>query len=110
VSAQLRQIFAQGWVHTVGISEYRPKRMHNTGLAADGIWSTIGSIHFVNRSLQKNAEVHIAIHDRDFTSRVEAMVLADPAQCDVLSPKRWETRGFFDRIGELFFWLPSEND
>jgi hypothetical protein len=30
------------------------------------------------------------------------MELADLAPCDVLSPERWEARGFFDRIGELY--------
>ena len=77
MSAQLQHVFAPDWVHTVGISEYRPTRMHNRVMAVDRIGSTIGSIHFVNRSMQKNAEVHIAISDRDFTSRVEAMVLDD---------------------------------
>lgn len=93
----------------VGIYEYRPTMMHNKVMAVDGIWSTIGSINFVNRSMKKNAEVNIAIYDSDFTSRVEAMVLADLAQCDVLSQERWQRRGLLDRFGEFFFWLFSEN-
>lgn len=93
----------------VGIYEYRPTMMHNKVMAVDGIWSTIGSINFVNRSMKKNAEVNIAIYDRGFTSRVEAMVLADLAQCEVLSLERWERRGLLDRFGEFFFWLFSEN-
>jgi len=93
----------------VGIYEYRPTMMHNKVMAVDGIWSTIGSINFVNRSMKKNAEVNIAIYDAEFTSRVEAMVLADLAQCDVLSQERWQRRGFLDRFEEFFFWLFSEN-
>ena len=93
----------------IGLYEYRPTMMHNKVMAVDGIWSTVGSINFVNRSMKKNAEVNIAIYDRDFTSRVEAMVLADLAQSEVLSQERWRKRGFFDRIGEFFFFLFSEN-
>jgi cardiolipin synthase len=93
----------------VGIYEYRPTMMHNKVMAVDGIWSTIGSINFVNRSMKKNAEVNIAIYDSEFASRVEAMVLADLAQCDVLSQERWRRRGLLDRFGEFFFWLFSEN-
>jgi hypothetical protein len=37
------------------------------------------------------------------------MVLADLAQCEVLSQERWESRGLLDRFGEFFFWLFSEN-
>ena len=93
----------------VGIYEYKPTMMHNKVMAVDGIWSTIGSINFVNRSMTKNAEVNIAVYDRGFAARVEAMVLADLAHCDVLSRERWRRRGLLDRVGEFFFWLFSEN-
>ena len=93
----------------VGIYEYRPTMMHNKVMSVDGIWSTIGSINFVNRSMTKNAEVNIAVYDRGFAARVEAMFLSDLAQCDVLSRERWSHRGLLDRIGEFFFFLFSEN-
>jgi len=93
----------------VSIYEYRPTMMHNKVMAVDGIWSTIGSINFVNRSMTKNAEVNIAVYDRGFAARVEAMFLADLAKCDVLSGERWRRRGLLDRIGEFFFFLFSEN-
>ena len=93
----------------IGIYEYRPTMMHNKVMAVDGIWSTIGSINFVNRSMTKNAEANIAVYDREFASRVERMVLADLAECDVLSRERWRKRGLLARFGEFFFWLFSEN-
>ncbi len=93
----------------VGIYEYRPTMMHNKVMEVDGIWSTIGSINFVNRSMTKNAEVNIAVYDRGFAARVEAMFLSDLARCDVLSRERWAHRGLLDRIGEFFFFLFSEN-
>jgi cardiolipin synthase len=93
----------------IGIYEYRPTMMHNKVMVVDRIWSTVGSINFVNRSMKKNAEVNIAVYDRDFAVRMEEMVLADLSECDVLSKERWKNRGLFDRIGEFFFWLFSEN-
>ena len=93
----------------VSIYEYRPTMMHNKVMAVDGIWSTIGSINFVNRSMTKNAEVNVAVYDRGFAARVEAMFLADLARCDVLSRERWRHRGLLDRLGEFFFFLFSEN-
>jgi cardiolipin synthase A/B len=93
----------------VAIYEYRPTMMHNKVMAVDQVWSTVGSINFVNRSMKKNAEVNIAVYDRAFAIEVEKMVLADLARCDVLTLAEWNKRGLFDRAGELFFWLFSEN-
>jgi phosphatidylserine/phosphatidylglycerophosphate/cardiolipin synthase-like enzyme len=93
----------------VAIFEYRPTMMHNKVMVVDQVWSTVGSINFVNRSMKKNAEVNIAVYDRAFTIEVEKMVLADLARCDVLTLAEWNKRGPLDRAGELFFWLFSEN-
>jgi cardiolipin synthase len=93
----------------VAIYEYRPTMMHNKVMVVDSIWSTIGSINLVNRSMTKNAEVNIAVYDRGFAAEVEKMVLRDLARCDVLTREEWKKRGLFDRLSELFFWLFSEN-
>jgi len=93
----------------VSIYEYRPTMMHNKVMVVDGIWSTVGSINFVNRSMKKNAEVNVAVYDRPFAARVEAMVRTDIGECDVLTKTEWKKRGFFARLGETFFWLFSEN-
>jgi len=93
----------------VGIYEYRPTMMHNKVMVVDGIWSTVGSINFVNRSMTKNAEVNVAVYDRAFAVKVEKMVLTDLARCDVLTEAQWKKRGLWTRVGELFFFLFSEN-
>jgi cardiolipin synthase len=93
----------------VGIYEFRPTMMHNKVMVVDSIWSTVGSINFVNRSMTKNAEANFVVYDRDFAGEVEAMVLADLARCDVLTEAQWKKRGLFTRVGELFFFLFSEN-
>ena len=93
----------------VAIYEYRPTMMHNKVMVVDQVWSTVGSINFVNRSMKKNAEVNVAVYDKAFAAEVEKMVLADLAGCDVLTLAEWNKRGVFDRAGELFFWLFAEN-
>jgi phosphatidylserine/phosphatidylglycerophosphate/cardiolipin synthase-like enzyme len=59
--------------------------------------------------MKKNAEINVAIYDRPFATRVEAMVREDIGRCDVLTKTEWKKRGFFARVGETFFWLFSEN-
>jgi cardiolipin synthase A/B len=93
----------------VQIYEFQPTMMHNKVMVVDSIWASVGSINFVNRSMRKNAEVSVTVYDRPFAALVEQMVERDLARCDVLSKKAWKRRGLLPRIGELFFWLLSDN-
>jgi cardiolipin synthase A/B len=93
----------------VQVYEYQPTMMHNKVMVVDSIWSSIGSINFVNRSMRKNAEVSLTIYDRAFAFEVERMVERDLARCEVLSKQAWKKRGLLPRIGEVFFWLFSDN-
>jgi cardiolipin synthase len=93
----------------VKIYEYRPTMMHNKVMVVDGIWSTIGSINFVNRSMKKNAEANVAIYDRAFAELVEKAIEADLAKSEEFTKERWKKRGLLARLGETFFWILSEN-
>jgi cardiolipin synthase A/B len=93
----------------VKIYEYRPTMMHNKVMVVDGIWTTIGSINFVNRSMKKNAEANVAIYDRGFAALVEQSILADLQESETFTRAKWKKRGLLARLGETVFWLFSEN-
>ena len=93
----------------VQVYEFQPTMMHNKVMVVDSLWASIGSINFVNRSMRKNAEVSVTIYDKAFAAEVERMVERDLGRCEVLSKKAWKSRGLLPRIGELFFWLFSDN-
>lgn len=93
----------------VEIFEYLPTTMHNKVMVVDGIWATIGSINFVNRSMRKNAEANVAVYDRNFAVLVETMIQEDLKFCERFTKQKWKKRGFLARLGETFFWLFSEN-
>jgi cardiolipin synthase len=93
----------------VRMYEYRPTMMHNKVMVVDRVWTTIGSINFVNRSMKKNAEANIAIYDRGFAEAVEKMILADIEKSELITKARWKKRGLLARLGETVFWLFSEN-
>jgi len=93
----------------VKIYEYRPTMMHNKVMVVDGIWTTIGSINFVNRSMKKNAEANVAIYDRGFAEQVEKSILADLEKSEIFTRAKWKKRGLLARISETVFWLFSEN-
>jgi cardiolipin synthase len=93
----------------VQIYEYLPTMMHNKVMVVDGIWTSIGSINFVNRSMRKNGEASVSIYDRRFAEQVEGMVENDLTKCERFTKEKWKKRGLIARFGELFFWLFSEN-
>jgi len=95
-----------GGVH---MYEYQPTMMHNKVMVVDGIWTTIGSINFVNRSMKKNAEANVAIYDRGFAEIVSNTILADIEKSELFTKRMWKKRGVLSRLGEVVFWLFSEN-
>ena len=93
----------------VQIFEYLPTMMHNKVMLVDGIWTSIGSINFVNRSMKKNAEANVSVYDRRFAEEVGKMIEADLLRCERFTKDEWKKRGLLARFGEMFFWLFSEN-
>ena len=93
----------------VKMYEYQPTMMHNKVMVVDGIWTTIGSINFVNRSMKKNAEANVAFYDSGFAEIVEKSILADLEKSKQFTKRMWKKRGLLPRLGELVFWLFSEN-
>jgi cardiolipin synthase len=93
----------------VQMYEYQPTMIHNKVMVVDGIWTTIGSINFVNRSMKKNAEANVAIYDRGFAQIVEKSIQGDLEKSQEFTKRMWKKRGFLARIGEIVFWLFSEN-
>jgi cardiolipin synthase len=93
----------------VKMFEYQPTMMHNKVMVVDGIWTTIGSINFVNRSMKKNAEANVAIYDSGFAQIVEKSIQGDLEKSQQFTKRMWKKRGVLARLGEAFFWLFSEN-
>lgn len=93
----------------VKMYEYQPTMIHNKVMVVDGIWTTIGSINFVNRSMKKNAEANVAIYDTGFAQIVEKSILADLEKSQEFTKMMWKRRPFLNRLGEIVFWLFSEN-
>mgnify|MGYP005843114937 CR=1 FL=1 len=94
-----------GGVH---IFEYQPTMMHTKAMVVDGVWTSIGSVNFSNRSMKKNAEANVVIYDRQFAAAIEATVEEDLAASDEFTYEEWKKRGLADRLLELLSSLFSE--
>jgi cardiolipin synthase len=75
---------------------------------ADGIFTTIGSINFDNRSMGKNAEESLAFYDRGFAEKAQEMFDEDMRRCKQITYANWSHRGLGPRLSEILFgiWEP----
>ena len=82
--------------------------MHNKVMVVDGLFTSIGSINFVNRSMKKNGEANLCVYDAGFAEQVAAMIVEDLAASERFTKEKWRKRGLLARFGETFFWLFSD--
>jgi cardiolipin synthase len=92
-------------INGVKIFEYKHTMFHNKTMVVDGIFSTIGSINFDARSMNRNAEESLAFYDRGFAEKMEAMFNDDLKNCSEVTFERWNRRGLGKRLSELVFWI-----
>jgi len=61
----------------VRIYEYQPANMHAKTLSVDGLWGSVGSMNFDNRSLAFNNETTLLVLDRRIVAGMDTMFLND---------------------------------
>ena len=53
----------------VKVFEYQASLMHAKTIVADGVWATIGSTNFDNRSFALNQEINVTVYDKGISSK-----------------------------------------
>jgi len=61
----------------VKIYEYQPTMMHAKSMVVDGLWSSIGSMNFDNRSLSFNDESQLVALDRHVGAQMDSIFMND---------------------------------
>lgn len=84
----------------IRIFEYRPTMMHAKTMVVDGIWSTLGSSNFDDRSFRLNDEVNVNIYDEGIAQQMEAMFFDDLKSSDEITQRKWLKRPRWSRIKE----------
>jgi cardiolipin synthase A/B len=82
--------------------EYEKTMMHAKTMIVDGIWSTIGSSNFDDRSFRLNDEVNVNIYDEGIAATMEVMFEDDLAHSREISLGRWYKRPALARLKENF--------
>ena len=87
----------------VRIYHYRPTMVHAKTIVADGVWGSVGTINFDNRSMVLNDEVAVVMQDRASGEELERLFLEDLEHADEVDLASVRSRGAVDRLKERFY-------
>ena len=92
----------------VRIFEYQRTLLHQKVMTVDGVWCSVGSSNFDDRSFETNDEITLGFLDRALARRMEEIFEADRAHCIELDAAKWKKRGLVHRAKDSALYLFNE--
>jgi cardiolipin synthase len=92
----------------VEIYEYQASLLHSKTVVVDGVWATVGSTNFDNRSFELNDELNVVLHDRSVVERLSTAFETDLGRARRVTYEAWQARGLRTKLLELFV-MPIES-
>jgi cardiolipin synthase A/B len=89
-------LLAQG----IRIYEYQPTMLHSKTIVVDGVWGTIGSMNFDNRSLAFNAESNLVVLDQKFGAAMDSVFLDDLRYSKEITLDEFRRRSIWEKMIE----------
>jgi cardiolipin synthase len=77
----------------VQVLEYNRTMLHHKIMVVDGLWSTVGTTNFDNRSFSHNEENNVCLCDQGFARQLSETFERDVQVCDVITFEAWRRRG-----------------
>ena len=84
----------------IEIYEYCPTMLHAKTLTVDGIWASVGSVNFDNRSFQLHDEVSLCVQSERFAGRLHDAFERDLESSERIEPEAWAERPVTQRARE----------
>jgi cardiolipin synthase len=84
----------------VRIYEYQPTMMHAKTLVADGLWTSVGTMNFDNRSMVFNDESNLLVLDPTVGARMTSLFHADLQSSKEVVLDEFDERGLFAKGAE----------
>jgi cardiolipin synthase len=84
----------------VHIYEYETTTLHSKTFVVDGIWSSVGTMNFDNRSLALNDEVTLMVLDSKFGQQMEAIFKDDLSHAIAVDPAVFHRRPMVEHVQE----------
>ena len=92
----------------IRIFEYDKTLLHQKVMIVDGVWSSVGSTNFDDRSLEINDEISLGILDRGIAGELRKAWEEDLRDARELKLDAWEGRGLWHRLVDGVTFLGNE--
>jgi cardiolipin synthase A/B len=86
----------------VKVYEYQVALMHAKTIVVDGVWATIGSTNFDNRSFALNQEINVTVYDKGTAQSLERIFNDDLKYSKEITYEAWQSRSIFERLFDFF--------
>jgi cardiolipin synthase len=84
----------------VRIYEWQPTTLHAKTFVVDGVWSTIGSMNFDNRSMALNDEATLMVLDATIGDQMNRIFFDDLTRSEEIMIAPFRQRSWFQRFRE----------
>jgi len=81
--------------------EYNRTMLHQKTMVVDGLWATVGTTNFDNRSFAHNEENNVCVYDAAWAGELQQVFLRDVAVSDRVDLASWRRRGLRSRAQEI---------
>lgn len=96
-----RARYAELMKEGIRIYEYQPTMVHSKTMVVDGLWGTVGSLNFDNRSLAFNNESNLVTLDSTVGAAMDSMFLADLRYSKEIEPAEFARRPWTEKALEM---------
>lgn len=84
----------------VRLYEWQPTTLHAKTFVVDGMWSTVGSMNFDNRSMALNDESNVMVLDRTVGDEMHRIFIDDLQHAREVKLEAFRARSWFQRLAE----------
>jgi cardiolipin synthase A/B len=82
------------------IHEYQPTMYHCKVMVVDGLWTSVGSTNFDNRSFSVNDEANLNVQDREFAREQTRIFEEDLKRARRITLEEWRDRPWTEKLWE----------
>jgi len=92
----------------VRLFEYPHTLLHQKIMTVDGVWSSVGSSNFDDRSFEINDEISLSIADETLAARLDAIFERYVQRASEVELEAWKRRGWWHKAKDNAFYLLNE--
>ena len=85
----------------VEVYEFEPAMLHHKTMIVDGLWATIGTTNFDNRSFALSNETNVCLMDRAVVHHLERIFQDDLTRCKQIDRAIWRKRKLRFKLQEM---------